>query len=228
LRQIYLTKGIILKKKDLGEADRLLYIYTENLGMIMASGQSVRSEKSKLRPNLDLFVYGSFAIISLGEFWRLVDAREIVSFRICPDSSGEVKTFAEVAKLILRMVKGEERNEEVWRALKDAFEKLNGDSACGKLVRPRRVRNLTRRDCQVIHKPTEPVGNSSNLPGCLQPGRLVEFSAGGNRRDEDLKTLEIQTVANILKGLGYMDKTSFSSQKEAVKLINEAIKESML
>ena len=73
--QIYLTEGIILKKKDFGEADRLFWIYTEKFGMIMASAKGVRLEKSKLRGNLDVFTYGDFAVISSKDFWRLVDAQ---------------------------------------------------------------------------------------------------------------------------------------------------------
>ena len=77
--QIYLTEGIILKKKDFGEADRLFWIYTEKFGMIMASAKGVRVGKSKLRGNLDVFTYGDFAVISSKDFWRLVDAQETIS-----------------------------------------------------------------------------------------------------------------------------------------------------
>lgn len=122
--QIYLTEGIILKKKDFGEADRLFYIYTEKFGMIMASAQGVRSEKSKLRGNLGLFAYGDFAVISSKDFWRLVDSRETLSPKLKQDSAEPVKIFAKTAELVMRMVKGEEKNEELWNQLKDLFLKL--------------------------------------------------------------------------------------------------------
>ena len=122
--QIYLTEGIILKKRDFGEADRLFWIYTEKFGMIMASAKGVRLEKSKLRGNLDVFTYGEYAVISSKDFWRLVDARETISAKLNHDSAEHVKIFARIASLLARMIKGEERNEEIWKELKILFLNL--------------------------------------------------------------------------------------------------------
>ena len=129
--QIYLTEGIIMKKRDFGEADRLFWIYTEKFGMIMASAKGVRLEKSKLRGNLDVFTCGDFAVISSKDFWRLVDARETISLKFNHNSAeqpsligGQVKVFARTASLLARMIKGEERNEEMWKQLKILFLNL--------------------------------------------------------------------------------------------------------
>jgi len=99
--QIYQVEGIILKKAGLGEADNLCYIYTRQFGMIMASAKSIRLEKSKLRNHLYLFSFGRFGIINTKETWRIVDAEKILS---APESSNDLKMFAEMASLILRMV----------------------------------------------------------------------------------------------------------------------------
>ena len=117
--QIYLTEGIILKKRDFGEADRLFWIYTEKFGMIMASAKGVRLEKSKLRGNLDVFTFGDFAIISSKDFWRLVDARETISPKFNHNSAeqtgligGQVKGFARTARLLARMIKRGEKKKK--------------------------------------------------------------------------------------------------------------------
>ena len=123
-----------MKKKDFGEADRLFWIYTEKFGMIMASAKGVRLEKSKLRGNLDIFTYGDFAVISSKDFWSLVDAIETVSPKLNCDSAECLKVFAKAANLMARMIKGEERNEELWGHLKNLFFKLfsaQGGSALG-------------------------------------------------------------------------------------------------
>lgn len=115
--QIYLTEGIILKKKDFGEADRLFWIYTEKFGMIMASGRSVRVEKSKLRYGLELFSLSDFAFISSGDFWKIVDAKDIC---LAKDIFA-AGIFSNVSKLLLRMIKGQERNDFIWQKLKILF-----------------------------------------------------------------------------------------------------------
>ncbi len=122
--QIYLTEGIILKKKDFGEADRLFWIYTEKFGMIIVIAKSVRLEKSKLRVNLDIFTHGEYAVIYSKDFWRLVDARETISPKLNHDSAEQMKVFARTANLLARMIKGEERNEEMWEQLKNLFLNL--------------------------------------------------------------------------------------------------------
>ena len=164
-----------MKKKDFGEADRLFWIYTEKFGMIMASAKGVRLEKSKLRGNLDIFTYGEYAVISSKDFWKLVDAREIISTSLNGNSFERVKIFAKIAGLIIRMIKGEERNEELWNQLKNLFSKL--------------------------------------------------FK--GSIPQENLKDLEIKSIAAILKTLGYMEEAP-ASGKGLISAINRAIKESML
>mgnify|MGYP001571453748 CR=1 FL=1 len=121
--QIYLTEGIILKKKDFGEADRLFWIYTEKFGMIMASAKGVRLEKSKLRNNLSVFSYGEFAVISSRDFWRIIDAREISLPKLSSQVrlGGHTKVFVKISNLAVRMIKGEERNDKVWFELKNTF-----------------------------------------------------------------------------------------------------------
>ena len=169
--QIYLTEGIIIKKRDFGEADRLFWIYTEKFGMIMASGRSVRAEKSKLRGGLHFFSYGKFALISSRELWKIVDAQDICQAK----NIALAGKFSGIAGLLLRMIKGQERNDFVWQELKCLFLAL--------------FENKTK--------------------------------------EKDLKDLEINFNAKILRELGYVADLP-KTKKEVVSAINRAIKESML
>ena len=74
-----------------------------------------------------------------------------------------------------RMIKGEERNEEIWNHLKNLFSNLFKE----------------------------------------------------NISPENLKDLEIKSIAAILKILGYLEETSVSGNG-LISAINRAIKESML
>lgn len=111
---IYQTEGIVLGKRDFGEAERVYNIYTEKFGMIIAVAQGVRYIKSKLRYNLDLFTYGNFAIVRGKDIWRITDAREIKSI-----NNNNLSLFSRIAGFLLRMVKGEERNDFIWQKVKN-------------------------------------------------------------------------------------------------------------
>lgn len=120
--QVYTTEGIILAKKDFGGAERLLFIYTQEFGMIKAVARGVRYIKSKLRPNLDLFAYNNFSLISIKDGWKITDVSEISKFK----NFKNLNSFASIANFLIRMIKGEEKNDFIWRELKNLF--LTGGS----------------------------------------------------------------------------------------------------
>jgi hypothetical protein len=108
---IYQTEGIVLGKKDFGEAERMYNIYTEKFGMIQAMAQGVRYLKSKLKYNLDLFTFGNFSLIAGRDFWRITDAEEIKSN----------KKNIRIANFLMRMIRGEEKNDFIWQKIKKFF-----------------------------------------------------------------------------------------------------------
>jgi len=114
---VYTTEGIILAKKDFGEAERFYYIFTEEFGMIKAVARGVRYLKSKLRTNLDLYSYNNFSLITVKDGWKITDATEIARIKK-PEA---LKVFARLANFLTRMIKGEERNDFIWQELKNLF-----------------------------------------------------------------------------------------------------------
>lgn len=113
---IYQTEGIVLRKRDFGEAERVYNIYTEKFGMITVAAQGVRFLKSKLRYNLDLFAFGNFSLVAGKNIWRITDTEEVGKI------NGEnLEVFSRISNFLLRMIKGEERNEFVWQKIKKFF-----------------------------------------------------------------------------------------------------------
>jgi DNA repair protein RecO len=120
---IYQTEGIVLSKRDFGEAERVYNIYTEKFGMVVAVAQGVRLLKSKLRYNLDLFAYGNFSLVAGKEIWRITDADEIEKIK-----ENNLPLFSRITGFLLRMIKGEERNDFIWQKVKNVFL-AGGDEA---------------------------------------------------------------------------------------------------
>lgn len=115
--QIYQTEGIVLKKKNFGEADCLFYLFTEKFGMIKAITKGVRLEKSKLRYGLSLFSIGEFVLIFSKDFWQIIDAKDIKT--MFNNRFEKISVFAELANFLTRMIKGEERNDFIWQEVKN-------------------------------------------------------------------------------------------------------------
>jgi len=57
MHHIYHTHGFILSSRNNGEANRMLMIYTREMGLIRAVAQGIRLHKSKLRFTLQDFSY---------------------------------------------------------------------------------------------------------------------------------------------------------------------------
>ncbi len=53
--RIYRTEGIVLRQLELGEADRILTLYTPQYGKLRAMAKGIRRPASKLRGHLELF-----------------------------------------------------------------------------------------------------------------------------------------------------------------------------
>jgi len=72
----YKSQGIIIKRRNFGEADRILTIYTKRSGKISAIAKGVRKPLSKLGGHLELFYVTDF-ILSEGRNFDIVAGAEL-------------------------------------------------------------------------------------------------------------------------------------------------------
>ena len=71
------TEGIILRRKDFGESDRLLVLFTRKLGRISGIAKGSRKPSSKIAGHLELFMRSSF-LISRGRNLHLITQAEVL------------------------------------------------------------------------------------------------------------------------------------------------------
>jgi DNA repair protein RecO (recombination protein O) len=74
------VKGIILKKYDYRESDRLFIIYTDELGKIEAVAKGVRKIKSKMAGHLDLFSVIDLMVAPGKIYYQIAGADRIKNF----------------------------------------------------------------------------------------------------------------------------------------------------
>lgn len=76
-RRYLKTKGLVLRTRILGEADRLIIFLTWERGKIAAVARGARKIKSKLAPAVDLFTYGTYRFY-LGRGLATVTGAEVI------------------------------------------------------------------------------------------------------------------------------------------------------
>jgi DNA repair protein RecO (recombination protein O) len=71
------TEAIVLRRKDFGEADRILVLFSRKLGRISCIAKGSRKPSSKLSGHIELFIRSSF-LISRGRNLHLVTQAETI------------------------------------------------------------------------------------------------------------------------------------------------------
>jgi len=76
----YQTEAIIIKKTKLGEADRILSLYTPHLGKIQAIAKGVRRPRSKLAGHLELLTHSLVSLARGRNLDTIIGSQTINSF----------------------------------------------------------------------------------------------------------------------------------------------------
>jgi DNA repair protein RecO (recombination protein O) len=98
----------------MGEANKMLTIYTREMGLVRAFVQGVRLHKSKLRFTLQDFSYVNVDLVRGRELWRVTSAKHISSFPLARCSGPSLILMTRVSKLLERLCTGESPNENIF------------------------------------------------------------------------------------------------------------------
>ena len=129
------TESIILKTADLGEADRLLIIYTKEFGKIRVVARGIKKLESKLRYHLEPLSHSQLILIE-GKSIRIVkDAILINEFLKIKKDLEKTKIAQEIAELIDEAIAGEEKDEKIWELLTTTLHQLNVGGSTSHIVR---------------------------------------------------------------------------------------------
>jgi DNA repair protein RecO len=135
---IYHTRGIVIEALNVREANKTYWIFTRELGMVMALAQGVRLSASKLRFSLQPLSIAEVSLVRGRVGWRVVNAREISNiYWQIKDDPQSVAMSSRVLRLVRRLVAGEEKNEALFDRLSEGLMYL-----ANKLLTTKQVMNL--------------------------------------------------------------------------------------
>lgn len=114
---IYHTHGIILSSSSVGESNRFYKIFTDELGLVGATAQSVREGKSKLRYTLQDLSLVTVDLVRGKEVWRIVSAGAWRQYNTIKADHARMKLFARFCALLSRLLHGEGRDQELFNEI---------------------------------------------------------------------------------------------------------------
>ena len=122
--RVYKTEAVVLRKINVGEADRILTLYTPRLGRISAAARGVRRPKSKLGGHLELFTHSSLMLARGKSLDTVSQAETISSFLPLREDLWRSSLAFYVGELVLQFTAERVEDFAVWELLLDTLQWL--------------------------------------------------------------------------------------------------------
>ena len=124
----YQTKAIILKRENIFEADRLYHLYTEDFGKVKAIAGGVRKINAKLTGHLEPFnLIWVELMTKKGGDLLITTALSEISLLENKDSPSQISLFAKMSDFSLKMLRGQEKDKEMWDFILNSFLSARAD-----------------------------------------------------------------------------------------------------
>ena len=184
----YQTEAIIIKKTKLGEADRILTLYTPDLGKIQAVAKGIRRPRSKLAGHLELITHSLVSFARGRNLDTIIGSQTINSFLPLKSDLNLTAYALYVTELVNQFTAEHIENHPLFQLLLQTMHQLCLTANPELLLRHFELHLLKEigyrpqlQECVVCRQPLQPVINSfsSNAGGILcpdcQPSQIIVY-----------------------------------------------------
>jgi DNA repair protein RecO (recombination protein O) len=123
--RVYKAEGIVLKGRNLGEADRIITLFTANHGKLRAAARGVRRPKSRLSGHLEPLTHVSVLVAHGQSLDVIAQAQTIESFRPLREDLWRASCGLYVAELVDAFTVEAAENQPVYRLLLETLARLS-------------------------------------------------------------------------------------------------------
>lgn len=119
------TKGIVLRRREYGEADRIVTVLTDQLGRISAIAKGTRRLKSKLAGGIELFIESDFTLLrGRSTLYTVTSVKPRQVFEHVTSDYDRMQTGARYLQWLNKLVEDEE-GQELFELLEEALTSLD-------------------------------------------------------------------------------------------------------
>ncbi|MBI2642480.1 MAG: DNA repair protein RecO [Candidatus Wildermuthbacteria bacterium] len=120
----YRTEAVILKKREVGEADRVFTVFTRDLGKVSLVAVGERKITSKLRGGLEALCLSEIEFVE-GRRSTVIDASPIEGYRFLKTDLRRTRAALRVTATLDVFLKGQAQDEKAWKLLIETLDTLN-------------------------------------------------------------------------------------------------------
>jgi len=209
--RVYKTEAIVLRQRRLGEADKIVTLFSPNKGKLDAVAKGVRRTKSRLAGHLEPLTYGAYLLAQGRELDIVTQAETIEGYTALREDLERLSRGLYCAELVDRLLPERSEAWPVFRLLRETLARLCDTDQVDLAVRFFEARLMDelgyrpRLDvCAVCDRRLEPVTNywSAAAGGVVGPEctndliQLQPISANGLKV---LRLLERSTFAEAAR-----------------------------
>ena len=116
--------GLIIKKNNIGESDRILTIFTDKFGKVRAKAKGVRKTLSRLAGHLDLFCLTNLVLAEGKTLDVIIEAQTIECFPILGQDLKKTAAVFYLAELVDKTIGEHEPNLKIFHLLLKVLQKI--------------------------------------------------------------------------------------------------------
>lgn len=124
--RVYTTHAVVLKRSNLGEADRIVTIFSKEYGRMKVIAKGVRRVHSRRAPYLEVFSHVTL-ILHRGKTWDLIsEATPIHTFSFLRGSLPKISEGYYLCELVDALTPEHQEHRDIYTLLLEAMMTLNG------------------------------------------------------------------------------------------------------
>lgn len=127
-RRSFSTEGIILARKNYGEADRLLSIFSKHHGKMFLLAKGVRKPKSRKRGHIEIFSQIKYSFTKNDHFVMMNEAELVNSFEKIRTNLKKTSLAFYFVEVVSKILQEDEKNDSLYEILINYFELLAKES----------------------------------------------------------------------------------------------------
>lgn len=129
----YTSEGIVLARRNFGEADRILILYTKAFGRASFIAKGIRRPKSRKRGHVEVFNLVRFQGAAGRGLDLMTEAEVIDDFKGVRESLKKISLAYYLAEVVGRITHEGEPNQDLYYLILETFEKLKNAKALKRL-----------------------------------------------------------------------------------------------
>ena len=122
------VEAIVISHSNYGEADRILNLFTREMGKVRAIAKGVRKEHSRKAGHVEPFTCTTLMLAKGASFWIVSQAETVDAYLPIREDLTKTAQAAYVVELLERFTSEDEVHLSLYRLVKETLERIAGQS----------------------------------------------------------------------------------------------------